>query len=66
MNTLPLVLSPNSWMWKPCLPGVKPVKEASTTTLASSEAWENLTTPEMLLPLRTAIALTILNVFISI
>jgi hypothetical protein len=26
----PLVVSPNSWMWKPCLPAARPEKDADT------------------------------------
>jgi len=41
----PLVLSPNAWMWKPWLPGRRPVISPSTTTGAASPAWENLMVP---------------------
>lgn len=52
----PLVVSPNSWMWNPCFPAARPVKDA-TTLVGPSPDCVNVTVPATpALPVKTQMA----------
>ena len=52
----PLVVSPNSWMWKPCLPAASPLRSPETL-VGPSPDWVKVTTPSTpAVPVRTQTA----------